>query len=77
MGGPIVVRCLELEDDLAGTGAGQPLIANGGASDVAAQMFECPPLLCGAAHIGMQAIALRADTALRLLVRGGALKGID
>ena len=33
MDGPIVVRRFELEDDLAGTGAAQPFVGNGRASD--------------------------------------------
>jgi hypothetical protein len=45
MGGPIVVRRFELEDDLAGTGAGKPFVGNGRASDVATEVFECAVLM--------------------------------
>jgi len=37
---------------------------SGGAGDVAAQVFEVLPLMGGAADLGMEAKALRVDTAL-------------
>ncbi|MCZ6449859.1 MAG: hypothetical protein O6918_03185 [Deltaproteobacteria bacterium] len=56
MGGAIAVRGFELEDDIAGRGAAHPFVAEGGARDIATQVFECVALMGGAAHVGMQAI---------------------
>ena len=53
------VRGFELEDDLAGRGAAQAFMAEGGARDVAAQSFEC--------------LALMADLALREVSNLGVL----
>ncbi len=55
----ITVRGFELEDDLAGRGAAQAFMAEGGARDVAAQSFEC--------------LALMADLALREVSNLGVL----
>ena len=62
MGGAIAVRGFELKDDLAGRGAAHPFVSEGGARDIATQVFECVALMGGAAHVGMQAKALCADT---------------
>ena len=40
MGGAVAPRAFELQHDLAGAVAGEPLVGNGGAGDVAAQAFK-------------------------------------
>ncbi len=78
MGGPIPVRCFELEDDLAGRCAAQAFVAEGGARDVATETFEFLSLLGPAAGVGMQANPLGTDTALGLrgLLTGEAQCGV-
>ena len=63
MGGPVVVGALELQHDIAGTIDCQSFVGNGGAGDVAAQVFQLFALMGGAAHLGMEAEALRVDAA--------------
>ena len=58
-----MVGALELQHDIAGAIECQSFVGNGGAGDVAAQVFELLALIGGAAHLGMQAEALRVDTA--------------
>ncbi len=53
MGGAIAVRGFELEDDIAGRGAAHPFVAEGGACDIATQMFEGLPLMRAAARVGI------------------------
>ena len=64
MGGPVVVRDFELKHDLTSRRALQPCVGKGGASEVATQVFECGALMGGATHVGRQAQALGADTAV-------------
>ena len=64
MGGTVVVRTFELQHDITGTIAFEAFVGNGWAGDVAAQMLEFAALMGGAAHLGMEAKALFADTAL-------------
>ncbi len=52
VGGAIAIRGFELEDDLAGWGAAQSFVAQGGTRDVAAQPFELLALLGAAVRIG-------------------------
>jgi hypothetical protein len=49
--------------NIAGTIEYQSFGGNGGAGDVAAQGFQLLALMGGAAHLGMEAEALRVDTA--------------
>ncbi len=66
VGGLIAIRGFELEDDLAGRGAAQAFVAEGGTCDVATQPFEFLPLLGITPGISMQAKPLGTDTALGL-----------
>ncbi len=63
MGGPVVVGALELQHDIAGTIECQSFVGNGGAGDVAAQVFQLLALMGSAAHLGMEAEALRVGAA--------------
>ncbi len=63
MRGPIAIRRFELQEDLAGRGAAQPFVAQGGAGDVATETFEGRPLMRPAIHVGLKAKALATDTA--------------
>ena len=64
MGCAIAIGCLQREHHLPGTVECQPLVGHGGAGDIPAQVFEFLPLMGGAAHLGMEAKALCADTVL-------------
>ena len=61
---PSVVRGFELEHNLAGRGAAEAFVAEGGARDIPTQAFEFLPLLGAAPGVGMQAKPLVTDTAL-------------
>ena len=62
MGGPIVIGRFELQDDLAGRGAAQSFVAQGGACNVATQAFEFLALMGGTRRFGMQAKPLGTDS---------------
>ncbi len=64
MGGPVLIRAFELQHDVACAIAFEPFIGNGGAGDVAAQLFKFVALIHGAAHLGVEAETLLADTVL-------------
>ncbi len=64
MGGPVVVRGCELQHAITSTRALQPCVGHGGVSDVATQVVKRVARMGGAAHVGMQAQALGADTAV-------------
>jgi hypothetical protein len=53
VGGPILVRALELQYDLAGPIALEALVGNGGTGDIAAQVFKFFALMGGTTHLGM------------------------
>ena len=55
MGRAISVGGLQGEHDLPGTVECKALVGDGGAGDVAAQVFEFLPLMGGAADLGMEA----------------------
>ena len=63
MGRAISIGCLQCEHHLAGPVECKPFVGDGGAGDVAAQVFELLALMGGAAHLGMEAKALLVDTA--------------
>ncbi len=58
MGGAISIGGFELQHDLAGRGAAQAFVAEGGARDIPTQAFEFLPLLGAAPGVGMQAKTL-------------------
>ena len=64
MGGTVVVRTFELQHDITGTTAFEAFVGNRWTGNVSAQVFELVALIDGATHFGMQAKALRVDTAL-------------
>ena len=49
MGGAVAPGALELQHDLAGTGALEPFVGNGRAGDIAAQAFELLALMSATA----------------------------
>ena len=53
VGGAVAPGAFELQHDVAGTGALEPLVGNGGAGDVAAQAFESLALVSATAHCRM------------------------
>ncbi len=71
MRGPIAVGRFELQDDLAGRGAAQPFVAQGGTGDIATKAFEGGPLMGAVARVGMQAKPLGTDTALGMCLWAG------
>ncbi len=62
MGGAIAIWGFELKDDVAGRGTAQAFVAQGGARDVAAQLFEFLPLVGAARGLRMQTEPLRTHT---------------
>src|SRR3954466_13346554 len=77
MGGAVAPRALELQHDLAGTGALEPLVGNRRAGDVAAQAFELLALMGVTAYCRMQAEAVRVDAARLLRVGRSAGDGLQ
>ena len=78
MGGSVLVWALELQHNIAGAVEFEPFIGDGGAGDVAAQLFKFVALIHSAAHFGMEAEPLLADTTLLGglgLVAGNGLQG--
>ncbi len=73
MGGAVLVRALELQHDIAGVVEFEPFIGDGGAGDVATQLLQFFTLIHGAAHLGVEAEPLFADTAFlgRLRIKVG------
>ena len=73
VGGAIAVRAFELQHDIAGAVELAPFIGDGGAGNIAAQLFEFIALIHGAAHFGVEAESLRVGTALlgRLRIKAG------
>jgi len=63
-----------LQHDLAGRGAAQSFMAEGGARDVAAQAFEFLSLLRPAAGVGMQTEPLSTHTTLGLETQGAVCR---
>ena len=55
MGGAVAVGTLELQHDLAGWTAFEPLVGNGRAGDIAAQAFELLALMSATANCGVSA----------------------
>ncbi len=53
VGGAVAPGALELQDDLAGAIALEPLVGNGRAGDIAAQAFELLALMGATAHGGV------------------------
>jgi hypothetical protein len=72
MGRAISIGCLQCEHHLPGPIEYKTFIGDGGAGDVAAEVFEFLPLMGGTAHLGMEAKALLVDTVPR--GRAGLLK---
>ena len=64
VGGSVSIRALELQDDIACSVTFKSLIGNRRTRDIATQAFELITLIGGAAHAGMQAKAVLADTTL-------------
>ena len=64
VGGPVSIRALERQHDIACAVTFESFIGNGRARNVAAQAFKLVTLIGGAAHVGMQAKAVFADTTL-------------
>ncbi len=62
MGRAISIGGLQGEHDLPGTVESKALVGDGGAGDIAAQVFEFSALLGATAHLGMQAEAVRIGT---------------
>jgi hypothetical protein len=67
--GDITIGCLQCEHDLPGPVECKPFIGDGGAGDVAADVFEFLALMGSAAHLGME--ACRRDP-----VAGGATQAL-
>ena len=78
MGGAIAVGGFELKDDLAGRGATQAFVAQGGTCDVPTELFEFLPLMGATPGVGMQANALGTHTTLglRYLLTGQAQRRV-
>jgi hypothetical protein len=73
LAGAISVRCLKPEHHLPGRVERQPLVGDGGLSDVPTEVFQFMTLVDREPYLGMQAKALLVDAALwggrRLLAR--------
>ena len=63
MGRSVLIGTLELQHHITCAVSFKPFMGNRWACDVTAQAFEFMALIHGAAHLGMQAKALRIDTA--------------
>ena len=61
---PSLYGAFELQHDIAGAVELEPFVGDGGACDIAAQLFEFVALIHGAAYLGMEAEPLRVGTAL-------------
>ena len=59
-----MIRALELQHDISRAVTFESFIGHRRARDVAAQAFKLVALISGAAHVGMQAKAVFADTTL-------------
>jgi hypothetical protein len=77
MGGAVAPGALELEHDLAGAIALEPLVGNRRAGDIAAQAFELLALMSATAHGGVQAKAVRVNAARLLAVGRSARDGLQ
>ena len=70
VGGAVAVGAFELQHDLAGAVALEPLVGNGGAGDVTAQAFELLALMGAAAYGCMQKeLGLSVSRVSRLIAR--------
>ena len=68
VGGAVPVGAFQLQYDIAGAVEFEPFIGDGGAGDIAAQLFEFVALTSGAAHRGVEAEPLLVGAAyLRIL----------
>jgi hypothetical protein len=65
MGGPVLVRTLELQHDIAGVVEFESFIGNRGAGDVAAQLLEFLALIHGTTYLGMEAESLYVGAPLQ------------
>ncbi len=74
MGGAVVVGAFELQHDIAGTVECQSLVGDGGAGDVAAQMLQLLAFMGGAAHLGVEAEALRVCKGARAVSGPGSAR---
>src|SRR5689334_7462729 len=77
MRGAVAPGALELEHDLAGWIAFEPLVGNRRAGDVAAQAFELLALMGVTAYCRMQAETVRVDAARLLRVGRSAGDGLQ
>jgi hypothetical protein len=64
VGGTVLIRALESQHDIAGTIEFEPFIGDGGTGDVAVKLLQFFVLIHGAAHLGVEAESLFADTTL-------------
>ena len=53
MGGAVAAGAFDLQHELAGTGALEPMVGDGGAGDGAAEAFESLALVSATAHCPM------------------------
>ena len=77
MGGAVAPGALELEHDLAGAIALEPLVGNGRTGDIAAQAFELLALMSTTAYCRMQAETVRVDAARLLRIGRPAGDGLQ
>jgi hypothetical protein len=66
---PVLVRALESQHEIASAVEFELFIGDGGAGDVATQLLQFFTLIHGAAHLGVEAEPLFADTVFLGMLR--------